>query len=137
MIPLPFIAQLDKVEPGFIKDWIFVFGGLFGLFWMVWSFVKSTKKPGPTNTVLSPDPLQVQEVEKLATKAELDAVAKDLECDIEKLRQEIGDERKVARTANGNLHKRIDELVETLAETKGLLAGVKDNTDRLLARSMK
>lgn len=137
MIPLPLIAQLDKVDPSFARDWIITFAALFGLFWMVWNFVQSAKKKPPLQAVVSPDPLQVQEVEKLATKAELDSVARTLESDIAEIHDVIGEERKIARTANGNLHKRIDELVETLAETKGLLSGVKENTDRLLARSMK
>ena len=131
------ISQLDKVEPAFLKDWIFVFGGLFGLFWMVWSFVKSTKKAGPTSTVISPDPLQVQEVEKLATKAELQEMSQRLRGDIDGLRRSIDDEKRTNYSENSKLHKRVDEVVETLAETKGLLIGVKENTDRLLERSMK
>lgn len=131
------LAQLDKVEPAFLKDWIFVFGGLFGLFWMVWSFVRSTKKAGPVNTILSPDPLQVQEVEKLATKAELQEMSTRLRNDIDGLRRSIDDEKRTNYTENSKLHARVDDLVETLAETKGLLIGVKENTDRLIDRLMK
>ena len=132
-----FLSQLEKVDPGYFRDWIIVLCCVMGAVLMVMNLVEKFKTKKAGHMMISPDPLQVQEVEKLATKAELQEMSGRLRSDIDGLRRSIDDEKRVNYTENSKLHHRVDELVETLAETKGLLVGVKENTDRLLARSMK
>lgn len=130
-------GRFNDVEAGYIRDWMIVAGCLGGLVLLVLTIVEKFKVKKSTGVTLSPDPLQVQEVEKLATKAEMMAMETRLSNKIAEVEGDMAEERKVARTANGTLHRRIDELVETLAETKGLLTGVKENTERLLNRQLK
>jgi predicted sugar kinase len=137
MIDLLIIAQLDKLPENYLVWWLIAFGGLALIVQTVMNVTDRFRPKKATSTMLSPDPLQVQEVEKLATKAELEMMSGHLRKDIEGLRRSIDDEKRTNFQENGKLHARVDEVVETLAETKGLLIGVKENTDRLLQRSMK
>lgn len=138
ILSLSILAQgrFNDVEPGYIRDWLIVAGCLGGLVLLVLTIREKLKDKQSTGVTISPDPLQVQEVETLATRSELAAMGASLEADIEALKKAIDGERNVARVANGTIHKRIDEVVETLAETKGLMTGVKDNTDLLLSMQL-
>jgi hypothetical protein len=137
-------SRLPEIDPSFFTSWLAVlllFGGFCLMIltgFVTWlnlvEKLRSRNKGDKKEALeISPNPLQVQEVEMLATRSELAAMGASLEADIEALKKAIDGERNVARTANGTIHKRIDEVVETLAETKGLMTGVKDNTDLLLS----
>lgn len=139
---LPILAQarLPEIAPEFLTSWLAVFLLLGGLLIMMLSgavmlmnLLEKLRAKKKEATAIEPNPLQVQEVETLATRAELAAMGASLEADIEALKKAIDGERNVARQANGTLHKRVDEVVEGLSEAKGLLTGVKDNTDLLLS----
>lgn len=127
-------ARLPEVVPDFLTSWLgvaFLFLGLVVLILKVWEMLR------PKLPWSLPKPLETKEVDRLATRLELNEMGARLEADINEVRRSLDTKEAVARTENGKLHKRVDEVVETLAETKGLLIGVKENTDRLLARSMK
>lgn len=81
-------------------------------------------------------PLQVTSTVPLATKAELEALEARLTAELSKIEVSLASERSVARTANGNLHARIDKSTEQLAEVKGELRGIAENISRLLDLSM-
>lgn len=146
MISIAFLAQsrLPEISPEFFSSWIAVLllGGGFVVMIlsgiaMTLTIVEKLKAKKTPVVEMSPNPMQVQEVEKLATKEEMMSMETRLSNKITEVENDMAEERKVARTANGTLHRRIDELVETLAETKGLLTGVKENTERLLNRQLK
>jgi Icc-related predicted phosphoesterase len=138
MIPTAPISQakFTDVSSDTVVDVVVVICAILGAVFLVVSLVEKFRAK-KTSTTISPDPLQVQEVKELATKAELISMEQRLTAKISAVEGDIDKEQRVAREEQGNLHRRIDELVETMAETKGLLSGVKENTDRLLARSLK
>jgi hypothetical protein len=134
---IPILSQLDKIEPGFLRDWLVVLAAMVGLVVGVGLVVDRFRAKRASAMIVTPDPLQVREVKELATKAEMETLGKRLEGDIEGIRVEMRADRLAATGETRNTHHRIDALAETLAETKGLLQGVKHNTDQLLAKLMK
>ena len=71
-------------------------------------------------------------VETLATKDEMRALEDRLVAEIKKLEGAISKERDIARTANGNLHARIDKSAEALAAMNGQLIQISANLNRLI-----
>lgn len=131
------IAQLDKLPDNYLTWWLIALGGVALLVQTALNIVDRVKGRRPSSIELQPDPIRIEQMKQLANKDELTQLGHALEADIEQIRQAMSEERKVARDAHGNLHKRIDDLAEAVAEMKGLISGIKENTDRLLARSMQ
>jgi hypothetical protein len=77
-----------------------------------------------TNTEITPQPLQVQQVGDLATQDDLKGLERRIDRKLEKLETALTGERSVAREANGNLHKRIDGLANAVSTMTGELKGV-------------
>ena len=77
-------------------------------------------------------PLAVSLVETLATKDEMKELEGRLVREIKKLEEVISSERGVARTANGNLHARIDKSSESLANMMGQLTQISANLNLLI-----
>lgn len=85
-----------------------------------------------TSTRIEDQPLAVSLVETLATKEEMRELEGRLVAEIKKLESAASKERDVARTANGNLHARIDKSAEAMAEMKGQLIQISANLNRLV-----
>lgn len=86
------------------------------------------KTPVPTITV--------REEDDFVTTTELNRHLGALEKKIEEIKAALDGERSVARVANGNIHKRIDDMSESLgnrlSKTEGVLEGIAATTSRLL-----
>lgn len=130
-------GRFGEVDPGFLRDWLIVAACIVGLVIAVMTMVEKLKAKQPSKVSVSPDPLQVKEVKELATRSEMVAMERRLTEKISAVEGDIDKEQKVAREEQGKLHARIDKLTEGVAETKGILEGVKENTDLLLARSLR
>jgi predicted sugar kinase len=131
------LSQIEKVDPGYFRDWIIVMMCVIGAVYLVVSLVEKIRAKKAASIIVAPDPLRVTQVADLATRKEVEAMGARLEADIDDVRRSIDQKENTAREENGKLHHRIDEVVEKLSETKGLLTGVKENTDKLLAKLLK
>ncbi len=87
--------------------------------------------------LLSPSPLSVKKAETVATKDDI-AEIKD---EIDKIWDEVKDQRTVSRVALGKIHRRIDDLAkqsDTMSgEMKGELKGINTNLELLLNRAIR
>lgn len=83
-------------------------------------------------TEVGPQPFQIEEVEKLATKKEVGELEKRLVGELEKIQDAQAEERRVARDAQGKVHARSDKNAEALAELKGEVHQMSKNLERLL-----
>ena len=81
---------------------------------------------------VEPNPLTVSVVSELATKEEMRDLESRLVMEIKKLETAISSERAVARTANGNLHARIDKVSEGLAATTATMTQINVSLNRVL-----
>jgi hypothetical protein len=90
------------------------------------------QKGRKTKTEVEPNPLPVAMVSELATKDELTALEARLVGEIKKLETALVGERGVARTANGNLHARIDKTSEGLAAVQATTTQINANLNRLM-----
>lgn len=83
---------------------------------------------------ITPNPLPVSLVNKLATKEEVEEVEQRLGSHIDEIKVAMSEERSIARTAQGKTHARIDKVAENLAEMRGELRQINSNLERLLNR---
>ena len=82
-------------------------------------------------------PLAVAHHSPSASQEELAELKRDIDGRLEKIERALNEERAIARTANGNLHARIDKSTEALAELKGEVHQIGANVSRLLELAMK
>lgn len=89
-----------------------------------------------TSTRIENLPITVSLVETLATKEEMASLEARLVAEIKKLEGSLGKERDVARTANGNLHARIDKTSDNLSLMRGEIGQMNANLNRLIDLAM-
>lgn len=81
-------------------------------------------------------PIGVKLDERYVTHSEFTGHMDRVEADITEIKDSLDGERSIARTANGNIHKRIDALSEKLGDRlsrlEGSVDGIKGTTDKLL-----
>lgn len=81
-------------------------------------------------------PIGVKLDERYVTHSEFTAHMDRVEVDISEIKESLDGERTIARTANGNIHKRIDALSESLggrlSKLEGVSEGIAATTDKLL-----
>lgn len=81
-------------------------------------------------------PIGVKLDERYVTHSEFTAHMDRVEGDISEIKESLEGERSIARTAIGNIHKRIDALSEKLGDRlsrlEGSVDGIKGTTDKLL-----
>jgi hypothetical protein len=86
------------------------------------------KKPVPT--------VRTQEEPQYVTLDDFNGHLRRIESSFSEIKDALDCERGIARTANSNIHKRIDSMSEKIGErlgkVEGTLAGVKDTTATLL-----
>jgi len=101
------------------------------------AFQEGHEKGRAERVEIEPNPLPVELVETIATKKELQELEARITRELKKIEDALGNERDVARKANGNIHARIDKSSEALAEVRGELKQISENTDRLLDIALK
>lgn len=122
----PHPDPLDKILPWITTFVVAVISAVIG------------KKVSDAKKVrVEPNPFPIELSEKVATKEELDALEERIGAELKKIEAALLKERDVARTANGNLHARIDKSTEALAEVKGELHQINENLSRLLDVAIK
>jgi LPXTG-motif cell wall-anchored protein len=81
-------------------------------------------------------PIAMKVDERFVTHSEFTAHMDRVESDITEIKESLDGERSIARTANGNIHKRIDLLSEKLGDRLSKLEGITESinktTDKLL-----
>lgn len=86
---------------------------------------------------IKPNPLQVKKASEMATKEDLT----ELKQEVDKLWDEMRDNRRISREALGKIHSRIDRLSEKTdtmsGEMRGSLATIQATLDKLLERGLK
>jgi hypothetical protein len=100
------------------------------------AFRAGEEKGKKTRTQVEPNPLPVSLVAALATKEELQALEARLTHELKKLETALVGERGVARTANGNLHARIDKTSEGLAAVQATMTQINANLNRMMDMMM-
>lgn len=127
-----FLAETAAADPMIPGTW--VTGFIVAVLGVIGGWVTKGKI---ARTSVEPNPLPVEVVESLATKEEMRELEGRLVSEIRKLENALGKERDVARTANGNLHARIDRTSEAIAGVTGQLSQMNSNLDRLLDLATK
>lgn len=101
------------------------------------AIIAAFKKGQASRISVDPQPLSVALTQTLATKQELAELETRIVGELKKFETALLTERSVARTANGNLHARIDKTVESMAEMKGELHQINANLNRLVDLAMQ
>lgn len=139
-LPLLFAAaSYDEVGPVQFAAVVVSISAILGML-LVGTKLKQSWFPGEQKKEsfeLSPNPLPVEIAKTLATKDELNELEVDVNGRFDRIETQISEERSTARIAIGNVHKRIDTVVENTSEIKGELKQVNANLGRLLDQQIK
>jgi HAMP domain-containing protein len=128
------LSQLDKLPDNYLVWWLIAFGGLALIIQTVMNVADRFKTKGPSG--IHPLPLPTTEVEKLATRAEVQAMCQRIETDVDELRKAISEERATARDALGKVHSRIDLVAKNTDEIRGVVGQINQTTQLLLTQAM-
>lgn len=86
-------------------------------------------------TISTPVPtIHTKEEVELVTQDELNGHLIRIEANFREIKDALAKERDVARTAQSNVHSRLDEVMENQAESRGELKQINLNVQRLLDR---
>ena len=92
---------------------------------------------GMETMTLSPSPLHIKKADSMATKDDIH----EIKVEIDKIWDEVKDQRSISRVALGKIHARIDDVAKQTdmmsGEMKGELSGIKSTLDKLLERSLR
>jgi hypothetical protein len=129
MMPLSHLAQIRMPE---VKaDDFFTFLGCVVLVLLIWALVLNIrgqmkkKEAGPVS--VEGQPLQVMEVDALATKKEVEAMVRRFETDIAELKHDMETDRAAVKDDVVALHKRLDPIATNTAAIKGQLEQISAN----------
>lgn len=87
-----------------------------------------------TRTSIDGQPVGIDVVDKPATENDLKEMETRIEERISKLEEALNGERGIARTANGNVHKRIDALSERLGDRLSKLEGTTESINETVGK---
>lgn len=134
---MPMLANAGAdPDPLISGNWLIaVIGAIASAAAMFWG--KHQGKKEATETKITNQPIRIHDESPSATQDELRELKEDIDKRLQKIEQALTEERAIARTANGNIHARIDKQSETMAEMKGELHQVAANVRALLDISMK
>ena len=90
-----------------------------------------------SNVTIENQPLGISLEKALATVEQVEALEVRIEGQLSQIRITLKEEQNIARIANGNLHARLDKVIEAQAEHRGELRQINKNVERLLERGMK
>lgn len=131
------LAQFDKVDAGFLRDGIVLLCAVMGAVYLGICLVEKFRAKKAGHTILSPDPLRFAEVEKLATRAELEAIRRDIDADIGGLRQAFDEGERKSHAEIVAIHSRINTVAENTSAMKGRLDEIAGSLHELVKRAMK
>lgn len=80
-------------------------------------------------------PLKFATESPAATEDDLSALKREIETRFGKIEHAMSEERSIARTANSNIHARLDKVMENQATSRGELTQINLNVQRLLNRT--
>lgn len=127
------------VDPQISGNWIIaVIGALGSAFALFYGKRQGIKEAANSITIASPVPkidVTTKEHPDFVTHNQLNGHLERIEDTFNDIKKSLDNERTVARTANGNLHQRIDKVIENQAESRGELKQINLNVQRLLNRS--
>jgi hypothetical protein len=132
----PMMASADPMISG---NWIIaVIGALASAAAMFWGKKQGKREAQETEVTLKPPvpTVRTQEEPEFVTMGEFNGHLKRIEYTFTEIKEALDSERGIARTANGNIHKRIDAMSERLGDRLSKLEGsveaVADTTSKLL-----
>ena len=82
------------------------------------------------------NPLNVRKALDFVSKEEFQELETEVREGFATITDQFADERAIARTANGTIHKRIDKTQEMVSEVKGELKVLNSNVEKLLNIAM-
>jgi hypothetical protein len=133
---VPMMASADPMISG---NWIIaVIGALASAAAMFWGKKQGKREAQETEVTLKPPvpTVRTQEEPEFVTMGEFNGHLKRIEYTFTEIKEALDSERGIARTANGNIHKRIDAMSERLGDRLSKLEGsveaVADTTSKLL-----
>jgi len=132
-------APNDMVSLGALGTFALAIGGMI-ITWLKRADLKQqgAKEEQERSVSIAGQPVHVSTEERpeWVTKRTLDDHIQRLEHSIDEIKDSLNGERGIARTENGNLHKRIDAMSEKfgdrLSNLEGTSRGVKETVDKLL-----
>lgn len=86
---------------------------------------------------IADQPVGVSLKKALATVDQVNELESRIEAELTGIKTALKEERSIARVAQGNLHARLDKVMEAQAEARGELKQINQNVERLLERGMK
>lgn len=130
-------AAVDpQISGGWILSVITSLGAIILGIWGKSEREKAKAAESKTKTKIEGQPIGVKLKREFVTYEVMDGHLERIEGDISDIKETLEGERGIARTANGNVHKRIDALSERLgdrlAKLEGTTDGIKGTTDKLL-----
>lgn len=139
MIPFLAEATTTAADPMISGNWILaLIGALASAGTLIYGKAQGRKEGREKRSVtLEDQPIGFSHHSPPATQAELSDLKRDMDGRLAKIENTLSEERSIARTANGNLHARIDKSTEALAEVKGEIRQIGDNVSRLLELAMR
>lgn len=137
MITSLFIAQtFTNVDPAFLRDWLIVLCCIGGTVYLAMNLVEKFRAKKATAMVVTPDPLNIQQVEKLATRSELEAIKREIDADNMALREAVAESERKSHQDIVAIHNRINTVAENTSAMKGRLDEVAVSLHELVRLSM-
>lgn len=104
-----------------------------GIAAIVTAFMLGRKK----SMTVENNPLHVRKALDFVSKEEFAELETEVREGFATITDQFADERSIARTANGTIHKRIDKTQEMVSEVKGELKVLNSNVEKLLTLAME
>ncbi len=99
-------------------------GMVVALFAGLAAVIAAYNKGKQSSMSIDNDPLHVKKADDYVTQEEFDKLEGEVKEGFAEIRQRLEEERGIARTANGAIHKRIDTTQAMVSEIKGKLEGM-------------
>lgn len=137
--PMMASAPVPTPDPMISGNWLIaVIGALASAGALFWGKRQGKKEAQETEVTLKqPVPtVRTQEEPEFVTMAEFNGHLRRIEHTFTEIKEALDSERGIARTANGNIHKRIDAMSERLGDRLSKLEGsaeaIAETTSKLL-----
>ncbi|MEI7912542.1 MAG: hypothetical protein WCK77_23180 [Verrucomicrobiota bacterium] len=139
---LPILAAEVTPDTLISGNWLIAISGVFAgaLVGLVQEMRKRSAVEAvrsKNSTTIEGQPISVDVVHHLATKGELNELEARIVAELKKFENALATERSIARTANGNLHARMDKTGDAVMEMRGELHQINANLNRLVDLAMK
>ena len=128
-------AQLSNVPEGHLKNELMLIGAALGglgtIAAIVFGILHAVRSRQTKDTRILPSPLAVTEESGYVRASECAAHHEAMNQRLERLEQGLKDVQQVQREQIGNVHRRIDDMLQVVSRLGGVIGGVQETLRNL------